>query len=177
MIKLSSAIPCFIMIICPLVLYYFLLQEQSTPPRQTTTQSIPHSILTQAIKHKKKIITKIAKASKQGDFSDQFFQDLSSKMSEGNHDLLRQLLALDPLHQSAILSLKDDTLSWLSKLTMDQRSDVLHILHRRPSGEWQENLESLQRLPEDEFRTVLSHQHLAQKIPKEMIDQSPFGAL
>jgi hypothetical protein len=177
MIKVSSVMPYFIMIACPLVIYYFLLQEQSSPSIKITTQTTSQSILNQAIKNKQKVRTKMAHTRKQGDFSEQFFQELNARMPADHHDLLQQLLALEPFHQSAILSLKDKTLSWLSNLTVDQRSDVLHILQQRPSGQWQENLESLQQLPEDELRTVLSQQRLARNIPKESLDQRPFDRL
>ena len=177
MIKVSSVIPCFIMITCPLVLYYFLLQERSVTYTQTTIQSTSQIILAQAIKTKKNVRTKIAKASKQGDFSDQFFQELNARMPSDHHDLLQQLLTLEPFHKSAILSIKDETLSWLGNLTVDQRSDVLHVLQQRPSGQWQENLESLQKLPEDELQSVLSQQRLAKNIPKESLDQRPFDRL
>lgn len=178
MIKLSSAIPYFIMIVCPLIIYYFLLQEQSAPSYKTNSKYASESVLPKALKTKGKIkIKNLAKSGKQADFSEQFFQELSSKVSEDHQDLLQQLLILEPFHQSAILNLKDETLSWLSNLNTDQRTDVLQILQQRPSGEWQENLESLQKLPTEELETILSQQRLARKAPKESLDQRPFDTL
>lgn len=178
MMKLRTAIPYFIMSFCPLIIYYFLLQEQAAQSYQSTSLIMSQSSLTQAIKIKNKAkIKNLNKASRPRDLSEKLFQELMEKTSENPQDLLQQLLVLEPFHQAALLTLKDETLSWLSNLKADQRSDVLHILQQRPSAEWQENLDNLQKLPMEELQTVLSQRRLAQKAPKESLDQRPFDTL
>jgi hypothetical protein len=178
MIKLRKAIPYFIMIVCPLVIYYFLLQVHALNTHQSNATTFSQNSLGHILKIKNKSkIKNLAKSSRQGDFSDEFFQKLMTKTSEENPDFLHQLLVLEPFHKSAILSLENDTLSWLSNLEAPQRSDVLHILQQKPSREWQENLKTLQKLPPEELRTVLSQHRLTQKAPKESLDQRPFDRL
>ena len=178
MIKLRKAIPYFIMIVCPLVIYYFLLQVQTLHSYQRNTVTFSQNSLNRIMKVKNKAkIKNLGKSVRQGDFSDEFFQKLLAKTSEENPDFLQQLLVLEPFHQSAILSLKNETLSWLSNLDEVQRSDVLHILKQKPSREWQDDLNTLQKLPMEELRTFLSQRRLTQKVPKESLDQRPFDRL
>lgn len=178
MSTLRKAVPYFIMIVCPLVIYYFLLQVQALHTHQSNTVTFSQNSLNRIIKIKNKTkIKNLMKSSRQGDFSDEFFQKLLTKTSEENPDFLQQLLILEPFHKSAILSLKNETLSWLSNLDEVQRSDVLHILQQKPSREWQDDLNTLQKLPMEELRTVLSQRRLIQKAPKESLDQRPFDRL